>query len=480
MRVNRRVLHGVARGVGAVAVAALAVGAFIAADSFERPGVRIDPPSVVVEPQESSQVRVCSGPLLVLADDAADATTASSFGSTSVVTTADPTDAPIEETGLDAPGNPDAATDGTPLVVASEPGSVVAGMLAAAQSQTASSEEISGFAASACIEPTAEAWLVGGATDVGRSSLVLLANPGDVASTVDVRVIGEAGPIEAPSAIGITVPARSQRVLSLAGLAPNVVSPVVHVTSTGGPIAASLEHTIVRGLDPSGVELVTPVAAPAPEQVIPGFVVTSAGGVAPQEDEAAGDEFPAVRLLAPGDAGVEVNVTVRSDSGEAVSELSVSLQGGRVIDVPLGNLQTGSYTVLLDADGPVVGAARATAEVEGDGGPVPADLAWTAATAPLLDRAAIAVAPGPSPTLHLANPGGDPVDVTLTLDGAERTITVAGGAATSIAVDPRSSVLVADGAGLHASVSYRGDGELASLSVQPPGPLDAPIRVYPH
>jgi len=29
-------------------------------------------------------------------------------------------------------------------------------------------------------------------------------------------------------------------------------------------------------------------------------------------------------------------------------------------------------------------------------------------------------------------------------------------------------------------VSYRGDGELASLSVQPPGPLDAPIRVYPH
>ena len=480
MRVDRRVLLGIARGAAALAVAALAVGAVLAADAVERPGFRIEPPSVVVEPQESSQVRVCPGPLLVLADDAADATTASSFGATSVVTAADPADAPIEETGLDAPGNPDAGTDGVPLVVASAPGTVAAGMLAAAQSQAASTDEVSGFAASACIEATAEAWLVGGATDVGRSSLVLLSNPGDVASTVDVRVISEAGPVEAPSAIGITVPARSQRVLSLAGLAPNVVSPVVHVTSTGGPIAASLEHTIVRGLEPSGVDLLSPVAAPATEQVIPGFVVTSAGGVAPQEDEAAGDEFPAVRLLAPGEEAVQVGVAVRADSGETVSEISVSLQGGRVIDVPLGSLQPGSYTVVLEADGPIVGAARATAYTAGDAGTVPADVAWTAATAPLLDRAAIAVAPGPSPTLHLANPGEEPVDVTLTLDGSDRTITVAGGAATSIAVDPRSTVLVEDAAGLHAGVSYRGDGELASLSVQPPGPLDAPIRVYPH
>ena len=224
----------------------------------------------------------------------------------------------------------------------------------------------------------------------------------------------------------------------------------------------------------------TPVAVPANRQVIPGFVVPSAGGVAPQVDEAAGDEFPVVRLLAPGVDAVEVAVSVRSDNGDSISELDVTLQGGQVSDIPLGTLDPGNYTVLLDADGPVVAAARATAVSSDDEEPVPADLAWTAATAPLLERATVAIAPGPSPTLHLANPGDEPIDVTLTLDGVERVITVADGSATSLAVDPLGMVLLGDAAGLHATVSYRGDGELSSLSIQPPGPLDAPIRVYPH
>jgi len=480
MRVDPRVLRGGGRALAAVAAAALVAGALVAASAVDRPGFAAEAPSVVVEPQESRQLRVCPGPLLVLADDAADATTASSLGPASVVTAADPADAPIEQTGLEAPGNPDAAVDGSPIAAAAPAGAVAAGMLAAAQSQAASATEVSGFAASACTEPTAEAWLVGGATDVGRSSLVLLANPGDVASTVDVRVIGEAGTIEASSAIGITVPPRSQRVLSLAGLAPNVASPVVHVVSTGGPIAASLEHSIVRGLDPSGVELVTPVAAPANRQVIPGFVVPSAGSVAPQVDEAAGDEFPVLRLLAAGPDEVEVAVSVRSDDGESVSELDVTLQAGLVSDVPLGTFDPGEYTILLDADAPVVAAARATVLSSDGDEPVPADFAWTAATAPLLDRAAIAIAPGPSPTLHLANPGDEPVEVTLTLGGAERQISVANGSTASIAVEPGGVVLLGDAAGLHVTVSYRGDGQLSSLAIQPPGPLDAPIRVYPH
>jgi len=208
-------------------------------------------------------------------------------------------------------------------------------------------------------------------------------------------------------------------------------------------------------------------------------VVPSAGGVAPQVDEAAGDEFPVVRLLAPGADAVEVAVSVRSDDGDSISELDVTLQGGQVSDIPLGTLDPGNYTVLLDADGPIVAAARATAVSRDDEEPVAADLAWTAATAPLLERATVAIAPGPSPTLHLANPGDEPIDVTLTLDGVERVITVAEGSATSLAVDPEGTVLLGDAAGLHATVSYRGDGELSSLSIQPPGPLDAPIRVYP-
>jgi len=34
--------------------------------------------------------------------------------------------------------------------------------------------------------------------------------------------------------------------------------------------------------------------------------------------------------------------------------------------------------------------------------------------------------------------------------------------------------------GLHASVSFIGADELAALAVQPPGPLDSPLQVYPR
>jgi hypothetical protein len=41
-------------------------------------------------------------------------------------------------------------------------------------------------------------------------------------------------------------------------------------------------------------------------------------------------------------------------------------------------------------------------------------------------------------------------------------------------------VLLGGTTGLHATVAFTGDDELASFGVQPPGPLDSPIRVYPN
>ena len=357
----RRTLARIGGRAAAVLVAAgLAAATVAAAALVPWPEHQVTPPSLVVQPAESRQQRVCPGPLLTLADDAAAATTASSIGSAAEETAVEPSDAQIDETPIEAPDNPNADSDGTPLAIETEPGGVDAGMLAGAQSQTASTETLAGFAASACAEAVAESWLVAGATDLGRTALVLLANPTDVAATVDVRVIGESGPVDAPSSLGIIVPAGTQRVLSLAGLAPNLRSPVVHVTSTGGAIAASLEHSVVDGLAPAGVELTGAAAAPATSQVIPGFLVTQAGGVDPADDHAEGDDFPAVRLLAPGEDAVDVSIGIVPESGAGGSSIDVTLQPDQVSDVPLGSLDAGAYTIRLDADGPIVAAARAT------------------------------------------------------------------------------------------------------------------------
>jgi hypothetical protein len=474
------------RAAAMLVALALTAATLAAAALVPWPEHRITPPSLVVQPAESRQQRVCPGPLLTLADDAAEATTASSIGSASGETAVEPPDEAVSETPIEAPENPDAAEDGTPFAIATEPGAVGAGLLAGAQSQTASTDTLAGFAAAACAEAVTDTWLVAGATDLGRTALVLLANPTAVSATVDVRVIGESGPVEAPSALGIIVPAGTQRVLSLAGLAPNLRSPVVHVTSTGGAIAASLEHSVVLGLVPAGVELTGAAAAPANTQIIPGLRLTESGGVDPSDDHAEGDDFPAVRLLAPGDEAVDVSIGILPESGTGGSTIDVTLQPDRAIDVPLGVLDAGVYTLRLEGDGAFVAAARATTGTPGEVTPGTAeaeasvDLAWSVATMPLLDDAIIAVAQGPSPSLHLANPGGRDATATVTIDGDSREIAVPAGGAASVDLDSGSTVLLSDVEGLHAAVSYAGRDALSSFAVQPPGPLDAPIEVYPR
>jgi hypothetical protein len=486
MRVNRRtllrvdraaLLRGVGRTAAAVAVAGAAAAMVLAATQLPLPTFAVEPPSALVQPAESSQLRVCPGPLLELAGDASDATAASSFGGAAVAIAADPADALVEQSPVEAPDNGQAEADGGPLAISAEPGSVEGGMLAGAQAQQASAESVSGLAAAACAEPAAEAWLVAGATDVGRSGLVLLANPGLVASTVDVRVVGETGAIDAPGALGIVVPPGTQRVVSLAGLAPNVRSTVVHVTSAGAPIAASLQHSVVLGLDASGVELSTPTALPAERQVIPGFTVDGRG-VDPQEDHAEGDDHPAVRLYAPGGGEVAAVVRIIGQEGEEAGRVDVTLVDGQVSDVPLGALTAGRYTVVVEADAPVVAAARATVLRTGDD-PIMADLAWHPATGPLLERAAVAVPQAPAPLLHLANPGDEAVSATVIAGTAERELTLEAGTAASVDLQPGERVVLEDVQGLHASLTFGEPQAIAAMPVAPPGPLDAPVRVYP-
>lgn len=488
MPVDRsRIVRIGVRSLAALATAAVAVGVVGAAALGTWPSHRAEAPSAVVQPEAVSQQRVCPGPVLAIGTDASDATGIESVGSASVITATDPDDVDLEQSWLAVADDPEAPEDSGPLVIDAAAGLVDPGMLAGAQSQTVRSETLGGFAAASCTEAVEESWLVAGSTTVGRSSLVLLSNPTDVAATVDVRVVGEAGPVEARSAIGITVPPHTQRVLSLAGLAPNVASPVVRVTSTGGSIAASLEQSVVEGLAPAGLELTGPTAAPSDRLVIPGLVIADEGGVHADEDHAEGDAFAALRLYSPGDEQVEVSIgIVPVGGGGAGDSIDVALQPGTVSDVPLGDLAAGTYTVRVDADGPLVAAARSTVMALADDedgqatdAAVPADLAWFVAAQPLLDSAVVAVASGASPTLHLAAGGSGAEAVTVTIDGATRDVELPSLGSVSVPLEP-GTVLLQGVEGVSASITYRGADALASFAVAPPGPLDSPIRVYPR
>ncbi|WP_414171162.1 DUF5719 family protein [Clavibacter tessellarius] len=247
--------------------------------------------------------------------------------------------------------------------------------LAGAASQIATQSDLAGLAAAPCSEATAESWLVGGGTTTGRTTFVVLDNPSGVSSTVDLAISGEDGAVSAPGASGINVPAGSRRVLSLAGLAPDLSSPAIHVQSRGGQVVATLEQSTVRGLLAGGVDVVVPAAAPATTLTMTGLRVDTqaaaqpapAEGEAPAEgtDGAAGsgpgadvgtdpDRSTAVRILVPGSDDADVSVSVAPEDGTdgTGTTFTVEADGGRVTDFPVSGLTDGRYAVTVQSLGP--------------------------------------------------------------------------------------------------------------------------------
>jgi Family of unknown function (DUF5719) len=503
----KRVVTTVARsvvGLIGVAVAIIVIGA---AALVPLPTVRYVPPSVIVTPVPAAQRLICPGAVLRLGDEAGtDATSAHALGIPTTVSAA--TSGTVESTPLDQ-ADPNGKPAAAPIVLSVQPSADggSAADLAGAQAQKVSSGDIHGLVASQCAQASTSTWLVGGSTVVGRTTIIRLANPSDIVATVAIEVFGENGAVSAPGSAGILVSGHSEKVLSLAGFAPDLEEPVVHVTSRGGPIAASLQQSVVRGIEPGGVDMIAATTMPSKSVVVPGLVISNGSTVATLLGaDGFKDLGTVLRVFVPGDKAATARVSVVPESADgAGASFGINLDAGRVTDVPIDGLDDGVYSVALLSDVPVVGAVRASTIAQGAsaGASEPAtdsavdssvdsavetvektvgasDFAWFAASNPLVGSAFVAIAPGPGSALHLANPGDKDETVTL-LDSSGNTvaITVPAGATVSADVSPGSSYRL-DGFGtVLASVSYLDHGLLASYAIAATSTGSEPITIYP-
>jgi hypothetical protein len=473
---NRRALaRGSARilaGVIGIAVAGATIGA---ATVLPLPGFSVTPPSEHVTPVPTEQQRVCPGPLLALAADAS-ASSLSTFGRPALVFGTD--DGRIDTHGLKAVDDSDSTASSSPTVLTvPATGGADAPLVAGAQSQTAEQEDLAGFAAAGCGEAVASSWLAAGATDLGQTSLVLLSNPTAVQASVDLTVYSESGMVTAPGGQGILVDPGTQRVVPLAGIAPGAQAPIVHVQATGGRVYASLQQSVVRGIQPGGVELSDATAAPATHQVIAGMTISGAAAPADQGAETPLSTQPALRVVAPGSTEAKVTVGITGEKqGEVGSTTSATVAPGTVQEIPLDHLVEGAFTVTVDSDQPVVVAARTTTSAESG-----EDFAWFAASSALADKTQLAVAKGPGATLHLANDGKRDATVVVTgKDGKVHKATVKAGSAAGMQLSASGDYLLEGVEGLYGAVSYSGSGQLSSYPLNPPGALARPITVYPR
>ncbi|WP_179872421.1 DUF5719 family protein [Microcella indica] len=464
MTVTQRILAATGRAGLALAgaAAAVALGAVVLFAPVR--DLALDTAGLAVTPDRSAQTVVCTGGVLGL-----------TRGDDPQLTVAQQPQRRSVGTGLVESTVPASDALESAAVAVTLPVDAPDTAVAAAESTRVATADLRGLAAAECGRAERTAWLVGGSTQVGRTTWIVLTNPGEVDATVDLRVWGERGLLEAPGTSGIIVAAGTQRILPLAGIAVDEASPVIAVDSSGGSIAAHLQQSVVRGLDPSGVALVTPLERPSTSHVIPALpVVGSQLALEQATGDGIGDALTTLRMLVPGDTDSDVTVTLRPADGGTGQVITTTVGAGAVLDLPLTDLPDGDWAVVVDATEPLVVAGRTTT-----GGASGLDIAWFVPTGALEagQEVLTSIAPTPggvSARLHLYAPDGD---VTATVDRREVLVP----AGQSVVLETAANVgvrLAADGV-LHASVSYRGDGLMAGTRILAPPLAAQPVTVYP-
>ncbi|HEY8753910.1 MAG TPA: DUF5719 family protein [Arthrobacter sp.] len=481
--------------VSAVAIVAMAGAVVAAASVVPQPAGSRSIPAVLAAVPAGANTGVCPGPARLL--EGTEAGTDPQFSPESATAKSTVTGAVLSAPGGVLPGSLLSALNGTPAVeIAKEGGQpsqssgpqdlragVIAGhnvdnaTLLSAQAQagqkpsaaavmkfTATDGDLQGSAAANCLPPANDLWLSGASTTVGRTSVLVLSNASSTPATVSLELFGGKGQIQAPGSRGLLVAPGSTRSVVLAGLAPGEAQLTVHVRSAGGPVAAAIQQSVLRGLTPGGVDFIVPGAAPSARQVMTGVDIQDAGGISAITGKSGfKDAGPALALTVPGssDAVVEVKLFGRDGQKALPGGGVVTAKAGAVTEISLAGVPAGQYTVSTGSDVSFVAAVRVTRGLTSDKA---SDVAWAASGVRLGSQHVVPVPQGGDRTLvfGVLENRATVSYAAVTAEGkihATATADIAGGTTTSIKVPQQ-----ADGSDVVAYiVSASGDAAYGAL-----------------
>jgi hypothetical protein len=224
-----------------------------------------------------------------------------------------------------------------------------------------------GLSSVACVQPGADAWFVGGASQTGRRSTLYLTSADTTPAVLDIDVYSKKGLIESPAGRGVVVPGGTTKTVELDALAPGEGMLGVRVRASSGRIASALRDGIRDGLQPKGADYVPQAVAPAKRVVVPGLI--------------GGRGTRGLRILAPGnqDATVKITVIGRDEAFAPTGADVVVVPASSVLTVDLTKAIAGSdVSLVLESDQPITAAAAVTRT-----GGVHPEFAWTSAVDPI-------------------------------------------------------------------------------------------------
>lgn len=353
---------------------------------------------------------------------------------------------------------------GEVTVVSADPISGQKASVAAMMSYTASDGDLRGLAAAPCQQPGNDAWLLGANTALGRTAVLNISNASGTPATVNLDLYGARGQIQASDSRGLLVSPGSTRSINLAGLAPNEGQLSVHLRSSGGPVAATIQQSVLRGLTAGGVDLITPGTVAADSQFMTGLDIQDPAAVKSLADKAGfSDVVPALEITVPGPADAVVDVRLFGPNGQRAlpGGGAVTAKAGSVTQVPLTGVPAGMYTVSATSDVPFAASSRVTRGLKAED---PVDFAWSPAAIRLGSQHVLAVPQGGTRFLSFGVPAGRAtVSYTpVTSDGKvhkTETVEIAGGTTAVTGVPEKS-----DGAAVTGYiVSASGDAAYGAL-----------------
>ncbi|MEE1296464.1 MAG: DUF5719 family protein [Bifidobacterium sp.] len=250
--------------------------------------------------------------------------------------------------------------------------------------------DMPGIAASGCV-PTAlsQSFLVP-STQTGNTQQLVLSNPTDKSTSVELTVRDADGKdVALATNSTIAVAANGQASVMLQAGAPDRKALYVTVTSEGTPVGAVVKSVSIDGLTPKGNDYIMPAGAAATEQAMP---LASDGSVT---------------LMGTAAQDTKAEVSWMTDHG-LVKAQDITLKAGQVTQVDLKDRPDEAAALFVQSESPCTLAMRT--RVDGKDGH--SDFAWAQGSAPYA-QSALAIAPGTTARLSLANLSSAKVDVTL-------------------------------------------------------------------
>ncbi len=249
------------------------------------------------------------------------------------------------------------------------------------RSYQAKDGDLAGLAAASCQTPASTLRFTGLQTTTGSTSVLYLANPTSTSAQVAVDLRGPEGPIDTSTLQNVVIAPGEQRAIVLGGYAQDLATVAATITSTGGKVTGYVQQAALRGLTPSGVDLVASNASASNTQVIPGVWIDSKNNSAElsQNDKSL---VPQLHIAAAGAQGAGFTVKVLGTGGEVAASfdqnLAVSSNATSVLN--LDQLAGGYYTVVVEADAPVTASVKMVRGVDPQDA---SDTAWAVSTTAL-------------------------------------------------------------------------------------------------